>query len=378
MRLRIQQMHPHKHHSTKGLHELERIELKSLLLRKPEFDHYLLVRTVTLPVLLSGLVLVCQDPSGTACKVELHGLPFNVCASAGELDALFPKGSLLAIKAPRLRDDARGDISVQCYSPTDVDVLSTDETGLVWHDSVLAPSDTPPKRTAKTWKKIGTDFAKKGWLYAAERAFTLGLQLAEHASMRLARSQVRSELGLKRGALDDANAVLALDQSSYSTELHQSALLRSVAAANELQLWALAQERLEQARLLCPAPNEHIDDLLEVVEASQRWASTGEIDWPALLEVSLIDTDISVPDSVRPALYVEAKEPGGGRCVVARADIEAGQLLVLAAPIAACYASECRADEAHLQTLNFNTMALDGATEAGLAHKLFARFVMKI
>jgi hypothetical protein len=379
------------------MHELERVELKSLILRKTHHvrrsssgsstlskrcmltqsqlaqDNYLLLRTVTLPVLLSGLLLVCQDPSGTACKVELHGLPYNFNTSAGELDALFPKGSVIAIKAPRLRDDARGDLSVQCYSPTDFDLLPTADAGLVWHDSALVDADPLPKRTIKTWKKIGKGYVEKGWHHAAERAFTLGLRLGEHASLRLARSSVRSDLGLKRAALDDAEAVLALDQSSYSTELLQSAHLRSAVAADDLQLWELAQERLEQVRALCPTSPEHIEDFLDSLAARRRSAETGEYDWPTLLEASLIEPGLHVAEYVHPRLLVEATKEGGRR-VVAGADIKAGQLLALVTPIASCLLSESP-DDVSIRTLNFGTRSLDDATSAGLVHRLFAQSV---
>lgn len=386
-------MHPFKHHSNRTLGELERIEIKSLVLRKNHMvcrclvltryhwrlkrlsrvvsqGHYLLVRTIALPVLVAGLLLVCQDPSGTACRVELHGQPFNLNSSPNELDALIPKGSVLAIKAPRLRDDLGGNLSVQVFSPTDVVWISAEDVAVDWHDSALASTELPPKRTAKTWKKVGNEYLRKEWHFAAERAFTLGLQVGENASLRLARSQVRSLLGLKRAASKDAEAVLELDRSSYSAELLLSALLRSVASAIDLQLWAHAKERLEEARALSPAPSEQIDHYYEVIATAQHAAATGEYDLPALLEASLVSFDLNIADYVHPVLCVEPVE-GGGRRVITTTDLKAGQLLAFVKPIAACYDFEC----AHMHALNLESMTLEGPTRIGLVHKLNARCV---
>lgn len=245
-----------------------------------------------------------------------------------------------------------------------------------WRNSVLDPAERPPRRTPKAWKAIGVGYSAKGWLAAAERAFTLGLQLdPDHASLRLARSQVRCQMGRARSALDDAETLLARDHSTYSAALLEKALLAAAGAAYGLQLWAVAQDKLEQM-LTLGTDSDDAQHVLDEVNARMHEAATGEYDWEALYLASQEeDGEVDVADYTSDALEIEDVGDDRGRGVVVNRDVPAGTLLMVAKPFAAAVVTPGGGESLAL-TVNLHCREVEGpSADAGLVSDIVARFV---
>ncbi|CDZ98330.1 Predicted histone tail methylase containing SET domain [Phaffia rhodozyma] len=257
-----------------------------------------------------------------------------------ELDALYPMGGLLAIREPHY---------VRCLDEDMIDIAHWKRTKMtkVSRIRVESPSDViwlgADDRLAKS---IGDERLDKGWLMAAERAYTEGLTVdSKHIVLRLDRAHCRIRLSRFRGAFVDGEHALRglLDavraEEPGRADLAQSDLLQKayhwlVLASIDLRDWSVAYEHctvfVERFPDYAPAL-----DLLAFTQARVDEARTGVYDWPSIFRGDLQPggTRNVVADWVSPSFKI-GRSPtlGGIRGVIADRTIERGELLVVCKP----------------------------------------------
>ena len=263
-------------------------------------------------------------------NLSLHGL-----TTGPDLDALFPRGTILAIREPTYKPD-QTDTShlVRVESPTDYEVLSPKHP-LVKCAKWATSSPVAPRPASFDFKALGNRYfvAKKDLL--AVKAYSDGLDSTDDAAKRLVlflnRSQAYIRLGNFALALRDTTAVLAFLASDVAAPplAEVKATLRRARALEGLR-------QLKKAR----AAFEHVVELdsrsaearagMRRVEGMLDQSATGEYDWCQLikdLEKGVAGWAPAVGDYVGPVKAVEIEGRGGGRGVVATRDIKAGELL---------------------------------------------------
>ncbi|CDZ96929.1 Predicted histone tail methylase containing SET domain [Phaffia rhodozyma] len=355
-----------KHFSTRPLQELERVELGDMMWHKIHHGQYLLIRIVSRPTRITSIRFIGQDPSGRAELVELQTAVDMLVQTGPELDALYPMGGLLAIREPhyvRCLDEDMIDIAhwkrtkitkvsrIRVESPSDVIWLGADDrlvSELTWMSPpVCLATETNARRlTAEHAKSIGDERLDKGWLMAAERAYTEGLTVdSKHIVLRLDRAHCRIRLSRFRGAFVDGEHALRglLDavraEEPGRADLAQSDLLQKayhwlVLASIGLRDWSVAYEHctvfVERFPDYAPAL-----DLLAFTQARVDEARTGVYDWPSIFRGDLQPggTRNVVADWVSPSFKI-GRSPtlGGIRGVIADRTIERGELLVVCKP----------------------------------------------
>ncbi|CDZ97461.1 Tetratricopeptide-like helical [Phaffia rhodozyma] len=355
-----------KHFSTRPLQELERIELGDMMWHKIHYGRYLLVRIVSRPTRITSIRFIGQDPSGRAELIELQTAVDMLVETGPELDALYPMGSLLAIREPHyvrcldedtINDSHRKRIKltkvsrIRVESPSDVVWLGADDqlvSELTWTSLPVCPTtETDAQRlTAEQAKSIGDGRLDKGWLMAAERAYTEGLTVdSKHIVLRLDRAHCRIRLSRFRGAFVDGEHALRglldamrAEEPARANMAHSDLLQKAyhwlVLASIGLRDWSVAHEH-------CTAFAERFPDcapaldLLAFTQARVDEARTGVYDWPSIFRGDLQPggTRNVVADWVSPSFKV-GRSPtlGGIRGVIADRTIEPGELLVVCKP----------------------------------------------
>lgn len=217
--------------------------------------------------------------------------------------------------------------------------VSAEYGGVPWVNSHLTGGQLPAERTPEEHKVAGNGYLAKGWLVAAELAYSAGLRAADgtpHVALRLNRAAVRLKLGLFRSALADATAVLSLHHSTYPEAQLEKALYRASSAAYGLQLWDAVEAHYQELAEI--GSKEGAAGLKRVAERRKE-AETGVYDWPALYAASQTDPNLDAADSFSDAVHVEAI-PGKGRGLVVDRPVRAGELLIMSRPLASAHPRE--------------------------------------
>ncbi|TCD69090.1 hypothetical protein EIP91_008732 [Steccherinum ochraceum] len=205
--------------SSRRVEELERVNIRQMMMRKRHTGKYLLCRIISKTTIPLSVDFAIEDPEGNTSHVTLSHYPFTLDASVTETDEIFPIGTILAIREPYYKLAVIADLPiVRVDAPTDlvfVDVQSP-LRNVAWSTgSIASTSTTRSLVTADSWKARGNEFFKKKQWFCAAIAFSEGLKLNPTAFLLLLnRAAAYLELQWYTSAARDAEAVLAMDIDS--------------------------------------------------------------------------------------------------------------------------------------------------------------------
>lgn len=249
-------------------------------------------------------------------KLALHGVE-----TGPDLDALFPRGAVLAIREPTYKPNQNGLCHlVRIESPTDYEILSP-EHPLVKGARWATPSLATPRSASIDFKAVGNRYFSDKKDLLAVKAYSDGLDATDDASKRLVlflnRSQAHLRLGHFASALRDTSAVLGLlDSEVPGPPLAEvKATLRGARALEGMRQLTRAREAF--ARVLeLDSTSADAQSGLQRVDKMLHQSRTGEYDWRELHKVAARQ-QLAVGDYVGPVKAVVIDGRGGGRGVVA-------------------------------------------------------------
>ena len=263
-------------------------------------------------------------------NLALHGMP-----TGPDLDELFPRGAVLAVREPTYKPSANGTCNVvRIESPTDYEILSPQHAlakGAKWATATLGS----PRPASFDFKALGNRYfvAKKDLL--AVKAYSDGLAASDDAAKRLVlflnRSQAHLRLGNFASALRDTSAVLGFLASDITAPAlaELKATLRRAKAFEGLRQLKSAREAYGRVLELDATSADALASV-QRVERMLHESATGEYDWRQIVKAADagVKHELAVGDYVGPVQVVELEGRGGGRGVVATRDIKAGELLL--------------------------------------------------
>ncbi|GAA5837338.1 hypothetical protein JCM9279_005657 [Rhodotorula babjevae] len=324
-----------KHSSSTPLDQLKPIRFKEMMVTKTHTGRFLLCRIVSSPIKIVGLTFVVEDQDGRVDMLAIYNFALHGIQTGPDLDELFPRGAVLAVREPTYKPSANG----ACYvvrieSPTDYEVLSPKHPlvkGAKWATS----SPAAPRPASFDFKALANrHFAAKKDLLAI-KAYSDGLDATDDAAKRLVlflnRAQAHLRLGNFASALRATSAVLAFLASDVAAPplAEFKATLRRAKAFEGLRQLKSAREAYGRVLELDPTSADALSSAQRVGRMLHE-SATGEYDWRQIVkdEDAGVKHD-SVGDYVGPITVAEIEGRGGGRGVVATRDIKAGELLLV-------------------------------------------------
>ncbi|KAG9025957.1 hypothetical protein FRB95_009543 [Tulasnella sp. JGI-2019a] len=329
------------HVSLQPLELLKPISLSDMLLRKTYKGRYILCRIFTVPVRMVSVMFGVEDLVGNARQVSLYNYPGTVGATGPAIDAIFPVGSVLAIREPTLRMMAQGNeahIRVDC--PSDIVRIDDDHNllkGVKWQTGErLASAPTLPK-TEEGWRDMGNRYFKSGWFVQAVFAYSRGLRRYPNSTLLyLNRSLACLRLNYHGAALADALRVAEDTKVSQTSKV--KAVFRAGQAKYGMGLWDDAQALFKQTSELDKSEVNSCQKWIEKCRDRVAETRDGAYNWTRLFDLAgLPGHRLDVADFMGPVEVVQIPSRGGGRGVVATRDIKCGELLVVSKAFACCF-----------------------------------------
>lgn len=275
-------------------------------------------------------------------------------------------------------------MQIHVFSPTDIYYnQSEDFERLIWKNPLLGLGlpKTVAMVGAEAHKALGDAAMEKKRYVAAERAYTAALKTTLSPgplliTLRLNRSLARLKIGLHRSALRDAKFILSLQTDQLSKAFRSKALFRGALASYKLQLWNESGALFKELDALGVEGLKQGKEGLEKVAERKKEALTGVYDWISLYDASQTKgRDLDVADYISPKLVVQDISCQG-RGLVAKRDIESGELLMLVRPFAAVTPEEVKNARPDVATLNLHAEAtVDWPAQSLLTQKIAMRFV---
>ncbi|GAA6005081.1 Set6p [Rhodotorula paludigena] len=342
------------HSSNRSLDQLKPIRLKDMLITKTHKGRYLLLRTVARPHMKQfALRLAVEDESGRAEVLGAERYFPTTMDTGVELDALFPIGTVLAVREPTYKRLTHGPslAQIRVYSPADIELLRPGSS-LYRSAQWSTPSPAMPAPPALRRPEVGEDWISDPEYEGLVRIKQCGDALAdatepeESLFFALHRAQAAWEEDLFASAYRDANAVLAYLDMGVKGEANDrtnARLLRARSLAG-MQLIKRAFDaftELEDDNEIIDEGDFSIrDECREQIDESR----TGEYPWDMLEEQDhdFADTEESVDHGDFVGSIEIATFPGAGRGVRATCDIEPGTLLLVEKAFRYAYTDECR------------------------------------
>lgn len=279
------------------------------------------------PASIVAVNFVVEDPAGNAINLTLYNYPCTLGANLHTTDAIFPIGSILAVREPYLKIATHGRTqSLRVDSPSDLVFIDQSHEALKdvkWTTGGNVAGAPVFPKSADGWKERGaTEFKAKRWFCAAI-SFTEALKLdPTHVLSLLNRAETYLRLEWFNSALNDSEAVLKSELKDDN--LLRKAIVRAVKASYYLGRYEHTIE------LIDIRPND--PELVPWTEKAQRRlreGSTGEYDWCSLFRQS--QGPAARLDAAEFTGPVEVRNPelrNGIRGTYATRDIDIGELLV--------------------------------------------------
>eukprot|EP00873_Tetraselmis_striata_P007156 jgi/Tetstr1/427420/TSEL_017583.t2 len=293
----------------------------------------LFARVVLPPYREVGTSVLLRDAAGDLAKACLY----NCVGQHEEPDELYPEGTLLALMEPYMchaRDDpAAGDLLLRTDNPQTVVVF---ESEAEWMQARARAHGASPSPTPL--RQEGDAAFEAGRLVQAERKYTAALRaLPDSVPALNSRAQVRLRLESWTAALEDAEAVVALDP------VNANGRLRLVHAMICLQRPTEALAALATARRETPPERqaELSADMAKLQAAGRR----AEAEKRGSYDIQEMKAEAAGSPSMRLSrLHADFESPsievatlrGKGRGIVAAKDIPAGQLVMATKAFAFC------------------------------------------
>ncbi|KAG9046748.1 hypothetical protein FS837_003769, partial [Tulasnella sp. UAMH 9824] len=328
------------HVSKTPLEQLNRVSFRQMHIRKTHTGKYLLCRIMTYPYRVYSVHILVEDVDGDACPMELYNYPGTIGASSQLVDALFPVGSILAIREPTLKSAAHGGKPLlRVDSPSDVIWLEPDDemlVGVKWKTGDQVPDSPELPSTEEQWKKQGNSHYQKGWCIPAAVLYGRGLQrFPSSAVLRLNRAMAYLQLDYYEAALSDCEA--ALDFKEALGSLKPKALYRAAQALYGMGRWNEAERKFAETATEYPAQATDCQSWIKRCKDRKIEATEGKYDWAAAYRAAQVPgCRMDLADFTGPVKVASLPSRGGGRGIVAKRNIKFGELLVVSKAFISC------------------------------------------
>ncbi|RPD66941.1 hypothetical protein L227DRAFT_515885 [Lentinus tigrinus ALCF2SS1-6] len=364
-----------KHSSATPIQELQPVRFADMLVRRAHVGNYLLCRIVAPCSRMVAIQSMIEDVDGVAYDLSIYNFPSTFDCTLGHLDALFPVGTILAIREPTFKAPMQGDRPlVRVDSPTDICFVVPGSPlldGVTWRTGATVPRSPTLPTTLDAWQQHGNNYFKASQWFLAAFAYSQGLAIQPDAAVLfLNRAEAYLRMNYYSGALCDAQRVLSTEGTP---DAHVGkAVFRLAKAHYGRGEYAASQQSFVQWK------NAHTDDSaadtwIERCRARQTEQSTGHYDWPSLFRTAKQKIRLDVADYTGAVEIRTMAQRGGGRGVVATKDVQAGDLLMVTKPFVSVYASDLPRDRV-VVTLDLISNMSKERTDAAL----LARIIDKI
>ncbi|KIJ56950.1 hypothetical protein M422DRAFT_238538 [Sphaerobolus stellatus SS14] len=369
-----------KYHSDGNIEDLNRINLRDMFVRRVHKKRYILCRIVAPPTRVISVDVYIEDPLGHGQLVCVYNFPSMLTAGPKELDALFPVGTVLAIREPYLKSALQNvnNTFIRVDSPTDIIFVRPSSPlleGLTWRNGTSVPGFPPHLSSDIEWKARGNSHFKAGRWLAAAVAYTNGLvsrSFGENlAVLRANRAEAYLKLGYLSAALEDAKFVLSV--SHIDDDIRGKVFCRAGRASYAQENYELAHEYFQKLMILLP-DNGDARTWLDRTLVRQDEQKHGKYKWFQLFKDSHSSSGspMDIADFVGSIAVACLPNRGGGRGIIATRDIEQGELILVAKPFVASFPGDFPQNES-IEALNLVKNKLETACEVGIIHKTVER-----
>ncbi|KAI0375881.1 hypothetical protein BV20DRAFT_933313 [Pilatotrama ljubarskyi] len=331
-----------KHSSSTPVQNLSRITFSQMLVRRVHIGHYLLCRLITPCSRMVAIQTIIEDPEGVAHDLSIYNFPSTFNCSLDHLDALFPPGTILAIREPTFKAPTQGIRPLlRVDSPTDITFVAPNSSllhDIAWPIGDISTDIPPLPRTAEAWQQRGNDYFKASQWFLAAFAYSYALALDHNAIvLRLNRAEAYVRLGYYSGAAHDAQDVL--NKVAVSDAFTDKALFRLAKARYGRHEFRAAEEDFLRWQ------GNHANDAsaeswLARCRARLRESEAGTYDWTILFRSAKRKIRVDAANFFGSVEVRPIDNRGGGRGMVATQDLKTGDLLLVAKPFVSVYASD--------------------------------------
>ncbi|KAG8957990.1 hypothetical protein FRC00_003223, partial [Tulasnella sp. 408] len=226
--------------------------------------------------------IVVEDVKGDVCLLELYNYPGTIGANPQLIEALFPVGSVLAIREPTLKSAAHGgDPLLRVDCPSNVIWLEPDDEKLVgveWKTGRHVTNSPTLPSTEDEWKKQGNGYYQKGWNIPAAVSYSRGLQRFPASSvLKLNRAMVYLQLKYYGAALADCESVW--ENKDLQESLKPKALYRTAQALYGMGRWDEAERGFIDMAAKYPAEGAACKAWIQKCADRRSEANEGKYDW---------------------------------------------------------------------------------------------------
>ncbi|THV03045.1 SET domain-containing protein [Dendrothele bispora CBS 962.96] len=361
-----------KNSSSVPLEELSRVSISEMMLRKVHKGKFLLCRSVAPMIRVVGSQTVVEDPDGAITDLAIYNFPTTGPGSSSEsINKLFPIGTIMAVREPLLKLGTQGgDPLIRVDSISDIVFLDQNDSvcfGIKWSFPL---NSSPSPASAEKLKIVGNNhFARGEWLLAVF-AYSKGLRLDKDAYLlRSNRAETYLRLSYYSAALLDAQAVLSNDV--VDSKSRWKAQCRAGKALYFQGEYAAARSMFQEAMMF--PEDEDSKTWIKRIDKREEESNLGRYDWRNIYTESLKSPHIQhIADFRGPIEVKPLTGRGGGRGVVATADIGVGQLLVVEKPFGSMFPSDLPSGE-RLGSFNLITKTVDSTCHTVLISKVMER-----
>ena len=273
---------------------------------------------------------IVEDIDGRVHDLSIYNFPSTFNCDLKHVDALFPLGTVVAIREPTFKAPLQGIRPIiRVDSPTDIIFVTPDSPLLhdaVWQTGATVPRSPAEPTTLDEWRQRGNAYFRSAQWFLAAWAYSRGLVVDPDATVvRSNRAEVYLRLKYFSGATADAQRVLATDgipdalsdKTTFRLAKAEYGRGEYDTAAEHFSGW---QERHPEDGAAAP--------WIQRCQARQAEKQTGQYDWVSMFHNALKEIRLDVADYVGSMEVSRMVSRGGGRGVVATKDIRTGELLV--------------------------------------------------
>ncbi|KAB8302482.1 hypothetical protein EYC80_005886 [Monilinia laxa] len=297
------------------LEELTPINIKDLRLETHHRGSYLLVRALTPPFRITGIMAIVEDENADALPLQLYQQPEEKLRPAASVITV---QDIFLIKEPYLKTTSDGGYGLRVDHVSDLVCLDAN------HD--MLPKDWKPRvvdldKTADDWKQEGNVAMGKGHYWAAIQSYTAALQCLPSA-------QATKIIYLNR-------ALAHLKDGRFDAAFSDTKCIISLPDAPEKALYRAGQALYELGRF---------SECYNIFENSLQEES-------GVYDFELIYKELSTtrPPHLDHATFVGSvvvkPSPGRGQGLFTTKAVKAGELLLCEKAFAYCYAGTSKDSE---------------------------------
>ncbi|KAL1799689.1 hypothetical protein ACET3X_000031 [Alternaria dauci] len=304
---------------TTSLENLEPIKIEDLRLETHHRGRYLLLRVITPPNRMTGILVLVEDEYGDVAMLQLYQQGDEVSRPA---TSVVDKGIVLLVKEPFFKITASGDYSLRVDHLSDIVFLTSHDTRIPrsWQRRSLEVG-----KSANTLKLEGNSHVGKGEYWQAIEKYSDALvhPATPNEIDLIKRNRALAYLKTKQydAALSDTGF------PDFGKEPSEKALFRTAEALYHLRRYESCRDVLELLCTLFPSKNEATAALVRAKHRCDE-ARTGQFDFKLLSA----EAKKHSPPHLDHATYigpVEVRKVNGkGRGLFATKPMKAGDLVL--------------------------------------------------